>query len=84
MRRSTKIKKMQSLPWFVTGVAIVLGSFDLLRGIVHTVLAGSVGIPKSGVDVSGPTGRDQLMFMVAFGYSNLLTGAAQGSARLPA
>ena len=76
MRRSAKVKKMQPWPWFVTVVAIALGCFDLLRGVVHTMLAGSVGIPKSGVDVSGPTGRDQLMFMVAFGYSNLLTGAA--------
>ena len=30
----------------------------------------------AGLDMAGPTARDQLMLMVAFGYSNFVTGAA--------
>ena len=67
---------MTNLPRFVSFVAIALGCFDLVRGVVHTVLAGSVGVEVAGLDLTGPTGRDQLTLMVAFGYSNFITGAA--------
>ena len=67
---------MTRLPRFVSFVAVSLGCFDLIRGLVHTVLAGSTGVELSGVDISGPTGRDQLVFMIAFGSSNFITGAA--------
>ena len=67
---------MTRLPRFVSFVAVALGCFDLIRGFVHTVLAGSTGVELSGIYVSGPTGRDQLVFMIAFGYSNFVTGAA--------
>lgn len=66
----------QALPWFVSAIALGLGGFDILRAVVHTVLVGSVGVEKSGIDISGPTGLDQLMLMVAFGHSNFVTGAA--------
>ena len=39
-------------------------------------MVGSVGVEKSGIDVTGPTGFDQFMLMVAFGHSNFVTGAA--------
>ena len=67
---------MTTYPRFISFVAVLLGCFDLIRGFVHTVLAGSTGVTMSGIDVSGPTGLDQLMFMVAFGYSNFVTGTA--------
>ena len=67
---------MTSYPRFISFVAVLLGCFDLIRGFVHTVLAGSTGVAISGIDVSGPTGLDQLTFMIAFGYSNFVTGIA--------
>lgn len=67
---------MHPWPRFVSVVAIALGSFDLVRGVVHTVLFGSVAAGLAGLDLTGPTGRDQLVLMAAFGSSNLVTGAA--------
>ncbi len=67
---------MTRLPRFVSVVAIVLGSFDIIRGLVHSVFVGSVGVPTAGLDIAGPTGLDQVTLMVAFGYSNLVTGVA--------
>lgn len=67
---------MNTLPRFVSVVAVLLGCFDLIRGLVHTVLFGSVGAPTAGLDLAGPTGRDQLMLMAAFGSANFITGAA--------
>ncbi len=67
---------MTPLPRFVSFVAIALGCFDIVRGVVHTVLAGNTGVVIAGLDMAGPTGRDQLILMAAFGYSNFVTGAA--------
>ena len=67
---------MTTYPRFISFVAVALGCFDLVRGFVHTALAGSAGVTISGIDVSGPTGLDQLTLMVAFGYSNFVTGIA--------
>jgi hypothetical protein len=63
-------------PRFVAVVAIALGCFDILRGVVHTILAGSVAVDVSGIDVTGPTGRDQIVLMIAFGHANFITAAA--------
>ncbi len=63
-------------PRFVSFVAVGLGCFDILRGIVHTVLAGSLAVDLSGIDVSGPSGRDQIVLMTAFGHANFITAAA--------
>ena len=67
---------MNTLPRFVSVVAVALGCFDLIRGLVHTVLFGNVGAETAGLDLTGPTGRDQLMLMAAFGSANFITGAA--------
>lgn len=67
---------MHHWPRFVSIVAIALGSYDLIRGVVHTVLFGSVAAGLAGLDLAGPTGRDQLVLMAAFGSSNFITGAA--------
>ncbi len=67
---------MTQLPRFVSLVAVSLGCFDVVRGLVHTVLVGNVGVEIAGLDLAGATGLDQLTLMVAFGYSNFITGAA--------
>jgi len=64
------------IPSFVSIVAVGLGLFDLLRGIMHTVLVGFAAVDRAGLDLSGPTGLDQVMLMTAFGASNLITGVA--------
>jgi hypothetical protein len=63
-------------PRFVSFVAVALGCFDLIRGVVHTVFAGSVAVDVSGIDIGGPTGRDQIVLMTAFGHANFITAAA--------
>jgi hypothetical protein len=67
---------MNTFPRFVSFVAVGLGCFDIVRGLVHTVFVGSMGAQIAGLDLAGPTGLDQLTLMVAFGSSNLVTGAA--------
>lgn len=63
-------------PRLVSFVAVALGCFDLIRGVVHTVLAGSVAVDVSGINIGGPSGGDQIMLMAAFGHANFITGAA--------
>jgi hypothetical protein len=67
---------MNRFPRFVSFVAVGLGCFDIVRGLVHTVFVGNMGAEIAGLDLAGPTGLDQLTLMVAFGSSNLITGAA--------
>lgn len=67
---------MTSFPRFVSFVAIALGCFDIIRGFAHTVFVGHAAVELAGLDLTGPTGRDQVVLMVAFGASNLITGAA--------
>jgi hypothetical protein len=67
---------MNNFPRFVSFVAVGLGCFDILRGLVHTVFVGNLGAEIAGLDLAGPTGLDQLTLMVAFGSSNFITGAA--------
>jgi hypothetical protein len=57
-------------------VAIALGCFDIIRGLAHTIFVGHAAVELAGLDLTGPTGRDQLMLMCAFGSSNFITGAA--------
>lgn len=63
-------------PRFVSFVAVALGCFDLIRGVVHTVFAGSLAVDVSGINIGGPSGGDQIMLMAAFGHANFITGAA--------
>jgi hypothetical protein len=67
---------MSTFPRFVSFVAVGLGGFDILRGLVHTVFVGNMGAEIAGLELAGPTGLDQLTLMAAFGSSNLITGAA--------
>lgn len=61
---------------FVSFIAIGLGIFDLIRGVMHTVFAGYAASEIADVDLVGPSGRDLLTLMIAFGASNLITSAA--------
>ena len=67
---------MNKFPRFVSFVAVGLGCFDIIRGLVHTVFIGNMGAEIAGLYLGGPTGLDQLTLMVAFGSSNFITGTA--------
>lgn len=67
---------MNAIPRYVSFVAFVLGSYDVVRGIAHTVFAGHAATEIAGLDLTGPTGLDQLILMLAFGASNLVTASA--------
>ena len=63
-------------PVFISVVAFALGVLDLLRGVSHTLLSFYAASDVAGLDLSGPTGFDQLVLMNAFGAANFLSGAA--------
>ena len=63
-------------PKFVSVVAFALGVLDLFRGVMHTVFSGYAATGIAALDLSGPTGLDQLVLMNAFGAANVLSGAA--------
>ncbi len=67
---------MEQPPRFVAFVAVGLGCFDIVRAVAHTVFAGYAAGEIAQVDLNGPSGRDLLTLMVAFGASNFITGAA--------
>jgi hypothetical protein len=62
------------IPKFVSGVAIVLGSLDLIRGFIHTFLLEFAATNIAGLDLSTSQAGDLLQLMDAFGISNYLTG----------
>lgn len=72
----TALTAIPTIPRFVAVVAVSLGAFDILRAVAHTVFAGHAASEIAGLDLTGPTGRDQLVLMVAFGASNFITAAA--------
>ena len=65
----------KNIPSFVSWVAIVLGSIDLIRGFIHTILLGHAAVNIAGLDLSTPLAGDLLQLMGAFGISNYITGA---------
>ncbi|MTI42531.1 hypothetical protein JM93_03162 [Roseibium hamelinense] len=67
---------MNAIPSYVSFVAFALGSYDVVRGIAHTVFAGYAATDKARLDLTGPSGLDQLILMLAFGASNLVTASA--------
>lgn len=66
----------RTYPGFVSVVAFALGCLDIARGVSHTVLSGYAAPDIAGLDLSGPTGRDQLVLMTAFGAANFLSATA--------
>ena len=65
----------KGIPRFVSWVAIVLGSLDLIRGFMHTILLGHAAANIAGLDLSTAQAGDLLQLMGAFGISNYITGA---------
>lgn len=55
-------------------VQIVLGSMDLIRGVMHTLLITFAASNIAGFDFSDPNIADLLILMIAFGISNISTG----------
>lgn len=56
-------------------MAIFLGSIDLLRGFMHTVVLPYSATHIACLDLSGPTAPDLLRLLGLFGISNYITGA---------
>ena len=68
------MKEDNRIPKFVSIVAIVLGSVDLLRGFVHTILLEFAATQIAALDLSTSLAGDLLQLMGTFGISNYLTG----------
>jgi uncharacterized membrane protein YphA (DoxX/SURF4 family) len=56
-------------------MAVFLGSIDLLRGFMHTVVLPYSATHIACLDLSGPTAPDLLRLLGLFGISNYITGA---------
>jgi len=63
------------VPRFVSVMAIILGSIDLVRGFMHTAVLPYSATHIACLDLSGPTASDLLRLLGLFGISNLITGA---------
>lgn len=61
-------------PKIVSIVAILLGSLDLLRGLMHTVLLEFAALNIAGLDLTTSQAADLLRLMGSFGISNYITG----------
>ena len=70
------MKTTKNLPKFVSIVAIILGSLDLIRGFMHTNLLNFAASNIAGPDLSTAQASDLLQLMGAFGISNYITGIA--------
>jgi hypothetical protein len=68
------MKTEKSIPVFVSVVTIILGSYDLLRGFMHTIVLNYSAKNIAVLDLSTSTASDQLRLLGAFGISNLETG----------
>jgi len=56
-------------------MAVILGSLDLVRGFMHTVILPYSATHIACLDLSGPTASDLLRLLGLFGISNFITGA---------
>lgn len=68
------MKNSKSIPEIVSVVAILLGSLDLLRGLMHTLLLEFAASNIAGLDLSTSQAADLLQLMGSFGISNYITG----------
>lgn len=69
------MKNESHVPKFVSIVAIALGSLDLIRGFMHTILLEFAAGNIAGLDLSSSVAIDLLRLMGTFGISNYITGA---------
>ena len=68
------MKTTSKYPKIVSVVAILLGSLDLLRGAMHTLLLEFAAANIAGLDLSTSQAADLLRLMGSFGISNYITG----------
>ena len=68
------MQKEKNIPKFVSIVAIALGSLDLIRGFMHTILLEYATTNIAGLDLSTSVAIDLLRLMGSFGISNYITG----------
>jgi hypothetical protein len=65
-----------NLPKIISTVAIALGSLDLIRGFMHTILIRFAATSIAGLDLSTFQAGDLLVLMGSFGISNYISGLA--------
>ncbi len=68
------MKNENTIPKFISIVAIVLGCLDLVRGFMHTILLEYAATNIAGLDLSSSVAIDLLRLMGSFGISNYITG----------
>jgi hypothetical protein len=69
-----RMKNTNNIPKIVSLVAFILGSLDLLRGIMHTLLLEFSATNIAGLDLTTSQAADLLRLMGSFGISNYITG----------
>jgi hypothetical protein len=68
------MKNENTIPKFVSIIAIALGCLDLVRGFMHTILLEYAATNIAGLDLSSSVAIDLLRLMGSFGISNYITG----------
>ncbi len=62
------------VPMFVSIVTILLGCYDLVRGIMHTFRLEYSALHIAKINLAGPEASDLLRLLGVFGISNFITG----------
>lgn len=70
------MKPHRDVPNFVVFITLLLGGYDLLRGVMHTFFLNYSALHIAGLDLSAATASDQLRLLGVFGISNFETGIA--------
>ncbi|RLD07629.1 MAG: hypothetical protein DRI65_04240 [Chloroflexota bacterium] len=65
-----------NLPKVISIITIALGSLDLIRGFMHTILIRFAATNIAGLDLSTSQAGDLLVLMGSFGISNYISGLA--------
>lgn len=65
-----------NMPKIISIIAISLGSLDLIRGFMHTILIQFAATNIAGLDLSTSQAGDLLVLMGSFGISNYISGLA--------
>jgi len=66
----------KNLPKAVSIISIILGSIDLIRGVMHTILLNFTASNIAGLDLSTTQAVDLMQLMGSFGISNYISGIA--------
>ena len=65
-----------NLPKAISVISVILGTVDLLRGVMHTLLLNFAASNIAGLDLSTTQASDLMKLMGSFGISNYITGIA--------